>query len=163
MSRLDQIAAQLARHPRAADFAKRLAAAAIEQAPAVFSSAAVEPAGAPPHATASPAPGAGTRQAPREQEVIRLAREAHYTDEGALQLQQFMQQHDISDPMVAMLAFEQLNPSPEPVVSGATNWNFFDQRDSGADSAAYQLLLKGDFDGFERVAIPAAIESVRGR
>jgi hypothetical protein len=162
MSRLDQIAAQLARHPRAADFAKRLAAAAIEQAP-VATLATVEPAGAPPHATASPAPGAGTRQAPREQEVIRLAREAHYTDEGALQLQQFMQQHSIADPMVAMLVFEKMHPPPDPVVGGGTNWNFFDRRDSGADNAAYQLLLKGDFDGFERVAVPAAIESVRGR
>ena len=139
----------------------RLAAAQQEHPPAAAFSA-VEPTG-DRSLTASPPRGTVTREAPREHEVIRIAREAHYTDEGALQLQQFMQQHSIADPMVAMLAFEQLNPSPEPVVSGATNWNFFDRRDKGADSAAYEMLLKGDYEGFERVAIPAALNEVRGR
>ena len=141
----------------------RLAAAQLELLAPVGALATVEPAGDRSLVIASPPGGTVTREAPREQEVTRIARENNYTDEAVLQLHRLMQQHNISDPMVAMLVFEKMHPPPEPVVSGATNWNFFDQRDSGADSAAYQLLLKGDFDGFERVAVPAAIESVRGR
>ena len=87
----------------------------------------------------------------------------HWTDEGLQQLGQFMGRNGLTDIEAAIPLFERENPPPEPVVGGATNWDFFDRRDSGADSAAYEMLLNGDYEGFERVAVPAALAEVRGQ
>jgi hypothetical protein len=89
------------------------------------------------------------------------AREAHYTDEAVEGLEQFMEKHGIADHELAMPAFEKKNPPPEPVVSGGTDWNFFDQRDN--PESGLEMLLKGDQEGFLRKAVPAALAEVRGR
>jgi hypothetical protein len=162
--RLEQVAALMARHPRAEYFRARLAAAApIESSPAVPPSPAVER-GAAGFAATSPAetggallPSPGEMGGPPVHPAL-----LNYTDEAVVALGQFMGRNNLTDIETAMVEFERQNPPPEPVVSGATNWNFFAQRDNGADTA-YQMLLKGDDEGFLRVSIPAAIESVRGR
>jgi hypothetical protein len=62
-----------------------------------------------------------------------------------------------------MAAFEKANPPPEPVVSGGTNWAFFDRQSAIAESDnGLAELLRGDDEGFLRKSIPLAINSVRG-
>jgi hypothetical protein len=89
------------------------------------------------------------------------AREAQYTDEAVEGLEKFMEEHGIADHELAMPAFEKKNPPPQPVVSGGTDWNFFDQRDN--PESGLELLLKGDQEGFLRKAVPAALAEVRGQ
>jgi hypothetical protein len=97
--------------------------------------------------------------------IRRSAIAANYTDEAVEGLEKFAAANGISDPGRAMAEFEKRNPPPEPVVSGGTNWAFFDQRTNGAASADNGLaeLLRGDDEGFLRKSIPAALAEVRGQ
>ena len=88
------------------------------------------------------------------------ARKAGYMDEGLDKLEAYMEEKGVADHEIAIPAFEKLNPPPEPVVSGNSRFNFFDQppQDMGLD-----LLMKGDDEGFLRKAIPSALKEARGQ
>jgi hypothetical protein len=172
-SELDRVAAVarvMARHPRAEYFRARLAAAApIEHQPSPArqpspSVVAVER-GAAGFAATSPAETGGALLPSPDDMGGPPVHPAllQYTSEALVDLGRHMAQYGIVDIETGMKEFERLHPPPEPVAGSRTNWNFFEQRDKGADSTAYRMLLKGDDEGFLRQAIPAAIESVRGR
>lgn len=90
------------------------------------------------------------------------AREAGYTEEGLTELEAFMEKNGVADHELAIPAFERLHPPPEPVVSGGSRWNFFDQQ-AGANDEALKALMSGNDEGFLSVAVPAALKDVRGR
>jgi len=92
------------------------------------------------------------------------ARETGYTDEGLEKLEDFMEKNGIADHTLAMPAFEKLNPPPEPVVSGNSNWGFFDnQGQAGEGDAAMKALYAEDYDSFLGQSINTALKEVRGR
>jgi hypothetical protein len=87
-------------------------------------------------------------------------RDAGYNDEGITKVEEFMEKRSVADHEIAMAAFERENPPPEPVATGGTRWNFFDQRDAG--NLGLDALMKGDDDGFLAQALPAALKEGRG-
>lgn len=93
------------------------------------------------------------------------ARDAGYTDEGLQQLEEFMEKNGVADHELAIPAFERLHPPPEPVVSGGSRWNFFDQNEQDPSAG----LLKGlmDSQGQDENAlgglVGVALKDVRGR
>lgn len=88
------------------------------------------------------------------------AREAGYTAEGLEKLEEFMEKNGVADHSLAIPAFEKLNPPPEPVMTGSSGWNFFDQ---AKDNLSIEALMKGDTDAFLAQAIPDALKDARGR
>ena len=92
----------------------------------------------------------------------RKALDSGYTEEGMKGLEDFMEKNGIADHMLAIPAFERLNPPPEPIVTGGSRWNFFDVRDGAENEAALKDLLSGNDEGFLARAIPAALKEVRG-
>jgi hypothetical protein len=155
-SRLDRVAERLSRDPRSRFLLEKIAASQNEPSPArqVSVPAAVE---GPEAALALRSPSPGPSGLPVPAALL------HWTDESIAQLGAFMAEHGISDPELAMVEFEKQHPPPEPVAGSRTNWNFFGRRDNGADNAAYEMLLHGDYEGFLRKSIPAALAEVRGQ
>ncbi len=93
------------------------------------------------------------------------ARSAGYTEEGLTELESFMEKNGVADHELAIPAFERLHPPPEPVVSGGSRWNFFDQNDQGAAGGLLKQLM--DSQGQDENAIGGlinvALKDVRGR
>lgn len=85
---------------------------------------------------------------------------AGYTDEGMKALEDWMQERGVADHTIAMPAFERENPPPEPIMTGGTKWNFFDQP---AEDVSLKPLFEGNEDAFLGPAVAAAIKDVRGR
>ena len=90
------------------------------------------------------------------------ARDQGYTPEGLTQLEDFMEKNGIADHLLAIPAFERVNPPPEPIVTGGSRWNFFDRNAEAEQDAAYKALMNGNDDEFLAHAIPAALKEVRG-
>lgn len=91
------------------------------------------------------------------------ARDAGYTDDGLQKLEEFMEKNGIADHSIAIPAFEKLNPPPEPVATGSSHWNFFDQREQGVGEGAFKALMEGNDEAFLAATIPNALKEVRGR
>ncbi len=92
------------------------------------------------------------------------AREAGYTDEGILELEGFMARHGATDYRVAMVAFEALQPKPEPVTSSAGPYTgLYTPAPSAEDDgqAFLSSLLAGDGDRLLDQSIAASIRAVR--
>lgn len=89
------------------------------------------------------------------------AAELGYTAEGLEKLEAFMEKNGVADHELAIPAFEKLHPPPEPVVSGGSRWNFFDQAASANDEAM-KALMSGNDEGFLQMALPAALKEGRG-
>jgi hypothetical protein len=96
-----------------------------------------------------------------QKQVLQAAAASHYTDEGVQQLAAWMRQHNVTDPQVAMAAFEKASPRPTMVEGGSRH--FSDQRPATPADIGFDLLLRGDYESFLRVSIPAALAEVRGR
>ena len=90
------------------------------------------------------------------------ARDAGYTEEGLTELESFMEKNGVADHELAIPAFERLHPPPEPVVSGGSRWNFFDQA-ANANDEAMKALMSGNDEQFLGTQIPLALKEVRGR
>jgi hypothetical protein len=93
------------------------------------------------------------------------ARDAGYTDEGLTELEAFMEKNGVADHELAIPAFERLHPPPEPVVSGGSRWNFFDQQAVNGDAVLKSFMDSGgqNDEAFLGAMIPAALKEVRGR
>lgn len=89
-----------------------------------------------------------------------VARNAGYTDDGLEKLEAYMEKEGIASHKIAMAAFERENPPPEPIATGNSRWNFFDQRDQG--NLGLDKLMAGDDEAFLAEMIPAALKDVRG-
>ena len=87
-------------------------------------------------------------------------RDAGYNDEGLTKVEELMEKRGIADHEAAMALFERENPPPEPVSTGGSRWNFFDQRDAG--NLGLDKLLAGDDEGFLAQALPTALKEGRG-
>lgn len=89
-----------------------------------------------------------------------LARESGYDGEGLDALENWMQKEGVADHRIAIPAFERENPPPEPLMTGGTRWNFFDQP---KDDISLKPLFEGNDDAFLGPAIAAALKEARGR
>ncbi len=91
------------------------------------------------------------------------ARDAGYTEEGLQQLEEFMEKNGVADHSLAIPAFERLHPPPEPVVSGGSRWNFFDQATPNGDAVLKNFMDSGNDEAFLAATLPQALKDVRGR
>ncbi len=92
------------------------------------------------------------------------ARQAGYTEEGLQQLEDFMEKNGVADHELAIPAFERLHPPPEPVMSGGSRWNFFDQTEADGGDAILKSFMDTDNDeAFLGAMVPRALKDVRGR
>ena len=91
------------------------------------------------------------------------ARAAGYTEEGLNELEAFMEKNGVADHELAIPAFERLHPPPEPVVSGGSRWNFFDQATPNGDAVLKNFMDTGNDEAFLAAMVPQALKDVRGR
>ena len=93
------------------------------------------------------------------------ARSSGYTEEGLTELESFMEKNGVADHELAIPAFERLHPPPEPVVSGGSRWNFFDQAGEGVAGGMLKQLMDshGDDENALGGLVGVALKDVRGR
>lgn len=87
------------------------------------------------------------------------ARNKGYSDDGIAKLEEYMQRHGIIDHAIAMPAFEQENPLPQPIETGDRRWGFFDAQTT--ESPDLKPLFEGNEEQFLRQQITATLNEVR--
>lgn len=88
-----------------------------------------------------------------------VARRAGYTEDGLQALEAFMETNGVADHMIAMPAFERLNPPQAPVADGGSRFDVFSGVKGGEDDT--KLLLDGNEQQFLTKRIRDTLSSVR--
>jgi hypothetical protein len=88
-----------------------------------------------------------------------LARRAGYTEDGLQALESFMETNGVADHMIAMPAFERLNPPQAPVADGGSRFDMF--AGVKADGDDTKMLLDGNEQQFLTKRIRDTLSAVR--
>ena len=85
--------------------------------------------------------------------------QAGYTAEGLKALEDFMEENGVADHMIAMPAFEKLNPPSAPIDTSGASFDRFQSMQRGEDDT--KLLLEGNEQQFLTKRIKDTLSGIR--